>query len=97
MPVRRLLTGGGWPGHNRGAAGVEDRWDWRGGVNKWTGGKAKQVLAALMRIGWAVKRQFGSRLVRRQLELLNVQDEDSGHDDSSPNLMRSKKRTAAAF
>jgi predicted RNA binding protein YcfA (HicA-like mRNA interferase family) len=29
-------------------------------VSKWSSTKAKQVLAALLRIGWSVKRQIGS-------------------------------------
>jgi predicted RNA binding protein YcfA (HicA-like mRNA interferase family) len=29
-------------------------------VSKWSSTKAKQVLAALLRIGWSVKRQVGS-------------------------------------
>jgi predicted RNA binding protein YcfA (HicA-like mRNA interferase family) len=29
-------------------------------VSKWSSSKAKQVLAALLRIGWKVKRQVGS-------------------------------------
>jgi predicted RNA binding protein YcfA (HicA-like mRNA interferase family) len=29
-------------------------------VSKWSSTKAKQVLAALIRIGWSVKRQIGS-------------------------------------
>jgi predicted RNA binding protein YcfA (HicA-like mRNA interferase family) len=29
-------------------------------VSKWSSTKAKQVLAALLRIGWTVKRQVGS-------------------------------------
>jgi predicted RNA binding protein YcfA (HicA-like mRNA interferase family) len=29
-------------------------------VSKWSSTKAKQVLAALLRIGWTVKRQIGS-------------------------------------
>jgi predicted RNA binding protein YcfA (HicA-like mRNA interferase family) len=29
-------------------------------VSKWSSTKAKQVIAALLRIGWSVKRQVGS-------------------------------------
>jgi predicted RNA binding protein YcfA (HicA-like mRNA interferase family) len=29
-------------------------------VSKWSSTKAKQVLAALLRIGWGIKRQVGS-------------------------------------
>jgi len=29
-------------------------------VSKWSSSKAKQVLAALLRIGWTIKRQVGS-------------------------------------
>lgn len=36
-------------------------------MSQWPSRKAKQVLAALLRIGWAIKRQVGShRLLARQ-------------------------------
>jgi len=36
-------------------------------MSQWRSCKAKQVLAALLRIGWAVKRQAGShRILERQ-------------------------------
>jgi predicted RNA binding protein YcfA (HicA-like mRNA interferase family) len=36
-------------------------------VSNWPSSKAKQVLAALLRIGWTIKRQVGShQLMERQ-------------------------------
>ena len=63
-------------------------------MSQWPSTKAKRVLAALLRIGWSIKRQSGSH---RTLERPGWEDQVFAFHDSdeigSPMLARIAKKT----
>ena len=56
-------------------------------MSEWSSARARQVLAALLRIGWVVKRQTGSHRVLSRVGWPNVVFAFHDHEEIGPRML----------
>lgn len=57
-------------------------------MNRWPATKAREVLAALLRIGWSVKRQSGSHCVLERPEFADYVFAFHDSDEVGPRMLK---------